>query len=183
MKKHILILTMVLFALSACTSSNDSKKIAMKQNKATLSESELGDAKFAVIAFEGSMMEVQLGQLAQTNASDASVKAFGTTMADDHTRGNNELKAIATRKNITLPTTIGEKHQKEYNDLAKKTGSDFDKEYMDMMVEDHEKDIKLFEKEANEGKDEELKMWASMTLATLRKHLEMAKGTESMVKK
>jgi putative membrane protein len=54
---------------------------------------------------------------------------------------------------------------------------------MDMMVEDHEKDIKLFEKEANEGKDEELKMWASMMLATLRKHLEMAKGTESMVKK
>lgn len=183
MKKIILFFAIILATLNSCSSSNDSKKIAMKQNEATLPESMHDDAKFAVVAFEGGMMEVQLGQLAQTNASSEMVKAFGRTMMDDHNRTNNELKAIATRKNITLPATLGDRHQKHYNDLAKKSGTDFDKDYMEMMVENHEKDINLFEKEANEGKDEELKMWASLTLPILRHHLEMAKGTQSMVKK
>jgi putative membrane protein len=140
------------------------------------------DFKFAVNAADGGMAEVKLGELAAKNASDKSVKEFGKKMVADHTKAGNELKALAQKKNITLPEKISDKYQKTYDDLAKKTGADFDKAYMDDMVSDHKTDVSDFESEANSGKDAELKSWANKTLPTLRHHLEMAKSTYDKVK-
>ena len=52
--------------------------------------------------------------------------------------------------------------------LTSKTGNDFDQAFARMGVEDHEKDIKEFEKEANSGSDPDVKSWAIKTLPTLK---------------
>jgi putative membrane protein len=58
----------------------------------------------------------------------------------------------------------------------------FDKDYMAAMVKDHEKDVAEFEKEAKDGSDPDVKAWASKTLPTLKKHLELAKAAQAKVK-
>ena len=63
--------------------------------------------------------------------------------------------------------------------LKAKSGAAFDKAYVDMMVKDHEKDVKEFEKEANNGKDEQIKGFASETLPVLKEHLEKIKSIQS----
>jgi putative membrane protein len=73
-----------------------------------------------------------------------------------------------------LPDVMSEKRQKNYYDLDQKKGAEFDKGYMDQMVKDHKDDIDKFEKEAENGKDAEIKSWAAGKLATLRHHLEEA---------
>jgi putative membrane protein len=139
------------------------------------------DDTFAMHAASGGMAEVKLGQLAQKNASSEAVKSFGKRMVDDHSKANDQLKAVAASNNITLPTTMNTSDRATYNRLAKLTGAEFDKAYMNDMVMDHEKDISEFKREANAGKKEEIKSFAAQTLPTLESHLKEAKSVDSQV--
>src|SRR3954471_11179493 len=65
------------------------------------------------------MAEVELGRLAADKASNADVKKFGQRMVDDHTKANDELKMIASSKNITLPTAVDAKHKATADRLSK----------------------------------------------------------------
>ncbi len=133
------------------------------------------DESFYKSAAEGGMSEVELGQLAQQKGSSAAVKDFGAMMVKDHGAANEKLKAIAAQKGVELPTSpsLGQKATKAKLDVL--TGETFDKSYIKGMVEDHEKDIKEFEKEAKQGKDADAKAFATATLPTLRTHLQHAK--------
>lgn len=133
------------------------------------------DEEFAMKAAEGGMMEVMMGELAQKNGASGEVKDFGKMMVTDHSKANDELKALAAQKNINLPSTLGNEKQDKYNDLAKKTGKDFDKDYIDLMVKDHEHDIDEFQEEADKGNDPDIKAFAAKTLPTLQHHYDRIK--------
>jgi putative membrane protein len=141
--------------------------------KSTISGS---DSKFVTEAAQGGMAEVELGRLAAEKASSADVKKFGQRMVDDHTKAGDQLKQVAAQKNITLPTGVGSKNQAEINKLSKLGGADFDHAYMRLMVQDHRKDVAEFRKEANSGKDADVKNFASNTLPTLEDHLKNAES-------
>jgi len=141
------------------------------------------DQKFAEEAAAGGMAEVEAGKLAQSKASAAPVKAFAEQMVADHTKANDQLKQMAMSKGITLPATPDRSHARALEKAGKLDGAKFDREYMDMMVSDHKKTVSLFEKEAKNGKDPELKSFASTMLPDLQKHLQMAQTTEKDLKK
>ncbi len=136
------------------------------------------DADFAVKAANGGMAEVQMGQMAEQKATNPEVKAFGAKMVTDHTKANDKMMALAKQKNITLPTAVNNDEQKKMDDLSKKTGKDFDKAYVKEMVDDHDKDVKEFEKEAKDGKDADIKSFAATTLPTLKMHQTMIKAID-----
>jgi putative membrane protein len=186
MKKNtwnILLIGILFISFSCGNKKDDSKDVAENQNEEKFDDTNLEkDTEFAVNAADGGLYEVQLGQLAVANASSEQVKKFGQSMIDDHGKANEELKTTAQQKNISIPSALSEKKQKKYDDLAQKKGADFDKDYIDMMVSDHKDDIDAFEKEAKDGKDPDLKAWASNKLPTLRHHLEMAKEAQDALK-
>jgi len=132
------------------------------------------DKKFVMEAATGGMAEVQLGQLASEKASNADVKAFGQRMVTDHTKANEELKAVASKQSIDLPTSLDSKHQATMDKLSKLSGDAFDKAYMKEMVKDHDMDVKEFQKEAQNGQDSAIRDFASKTLPTLQEHQKMA---------
>ena len=160
----------------------DSAEVAEDQNEETVDNKKEDDAEFAVEAADAGLLEVQLGTMALTKASSPEVKQFAQKMVDDHTSANNELKALAQQKNITLPTTMGNEHQRKYDNFNDKTGEDFDKEYIDQMVKDHKEAIDEFEDQAEEGNDPELKSWASSKLTALRHHLTEAERIQEALK-
>jgi putative membrane protein len=163
--------------------ADDSTEVAEDQNEKKFDDTNLeDDTEFAVDAANAGMAEVQLGQLAQSNASSPAVKKFAQMMIDDHSKANDELKGVAMKKNITLPSSINDKMKKKYDDLTEKKGEDFDKDYIDLMVSDHKDVISSFEKEADKGKDPDLKTWASEKLTALRHHLDMAEQTKNELK-
>lgn len=139
------------------------------------------DTTFAMKAAQGGMAEVKLGQLAVDKASNPDVKQFGQRMVDDHSKANDQLKSICSAENMTPPTDLDAKDQATYDKLSKLSGPAFDKAYIKDMVKDHEMDIKEFQKEANTGKDPQLKQFASTTLPTLHSHLSDAKSAEAKV--
>ena len=179
---------MMMWGFTACNSSSDNTDDSSTADSAVMSSDTVSDAmdedtEFMNEAASGGMMEVELGQLAANKAVSADVKKFAKMMVDDHTKANNELKSLAAQKGITLPAMLMEKHQKMVNDLTAKTGKEFDKEYMNMMVDDHKEDIDAFEKAAEKGNDADLKAFAAKTIPTLKQHLEMAEKTEKITDK
>lgn len=130
------------------------------------------DNDFAVKAANGGMLEMEAARLAREKAQNSEVKAFAAMIMSDHQKANEELKALAGRKNITLPARLGEDEQKHVDELAKLSGAEFDKKYVELMVEDHEDDVKLFKKAADDADDADLKAFAAKTLPTMQKHLE-----------
>jgi putative membrane protein len=139
------------------------------------------DLAFAKKAAEGGLMEVQLGELAQQQAKGEQVVEFGQRMVQDHGQANEKLRAIAEEKGIQLPQELPEDAQQKYEELQQLSDAEFDQAYMDEMVKDHEKDIELFEQQADAGQDPDLRAFAEETLPTLREHLELAKEVQSQV--
>jgi putative membrane protein len=129
------------------------------------------DQSFYDNAAEGGIAEVELGKLAQEKGTSAAVKEFGAMMVKDHSAANMKLKAVAAKKGVELPTKPGMMQMATKTKLEVLSGGTFDKSYIRGMVDDHQKDIALFEKEAKEGKDADAKAFATATLPTLRTHL------------
>jgi len=137
--------------------------------------------KFSSAAAEGGLTEVELGRLAVQRASNPAVKTFGQQMIEDHSRANNELKTIATKKNIVLPTDLNSDQKSMMEKLSKLSGAEFDKQYMSDMVKDHEADAKEFENQANKGTDADIKAFAAKTLPIIQRHLQMARDVANQV--
>lgn len=146
-----------------------------ESGKASAKSSMAADSRFAKEAAQGGMAEVKLGQLAQDKGSNDAVKSFGKRMVDDHSKAGEKLKEAASKENVTLPTEISAEDQAIYDRLSKLSGAAFDRAYAKDMVKDHQTDVAAFQKEANGGKSESLKSFASDTLPTLQDHLKEAK--------
>ena len=165
------LITIACIGLSgAALAQNPKSKSDSNSNKAKASTLSSADKAFIKDAAKGGMMEVAMGRVAEKNASDSEVKNFGARMVKDHSKANEDLKAIAKEENVGWPT------EKE----AGKWKSD--KDYMDTMVKDHEKDLAAFEKEGKEGSDPDLKSFASKTAKVVGKHLDMAKEIKGKLK-
>jgi putative membrane protein len=140
------------------------------------------DADFIKDAAQGGMLEVELGKMAQDKATNSQVKDFGKRMQQDHSKANAELKKLAADKGVDVPTILDKKHQGMVDKFAKLSAADFDRKYMGDMVSDHKDDVKKFQKQADKGKDADLKKWAGQTLPTLKEHLQLAQSTDQQVK-
>jgi putative membrane protein len=168
--------------LPSFSQKKDSKKEADKANEKKFEDTHMEkDADFVVKAANDGMYEVQVAALAKTNASSEKVKELAEKMIKDHSKANEELKMIAAKKNITIPEKLSDKRQKDFDDLTKLKGADFDKKYAKGMVGDHKDAIDLFQKEADKGMDGELKAWAAGKIDTLKHHLHMAEEVRDLV--
>jgi putative membrane protein len=140
------------------------------------------DSAFMRQAAMANMAEVALGQAAAKNAASGDVKQFAQRMVDDHSKALDELKSLASKKSVTLPTELDAKHKGVGDKLSKQQGAAFDTAYMSHMVSAHAEAVGLFEREAKSGKDPDAKAWAEKTLPTVKEHHKMAQDVRAKVK-
>ncbi len=186
MKKYLTIGLLLALCIAACENrqqNKDPKDLAEDQNEARFDNTQIeDDAEFAVKAADGGMMETELGRLAQTKAVHKEVKDFGAMMIADHTGANKELQSLAQIRNISLPATLSKDKQKKYDELHSKQASEFDREYISFMIKDHKEDIEDFREQSKEGKDAELRNWATSKIPTLEHHLAEAQRIDSLLR-
>ncbi len=137
------------------------------------------DVTFANRAAMGGLAEVQAAQLARQKAASADVKQFASQMDKDHTTANIELTALAKSKQMTLPTSPDSAHQAMAQEVSKMSGAQFDRQYMQGQVTDHETTVALFQQEASSGQDPQLKAFAQKYLPILQHHLQMAQSIKT----
>src|SRR5207244_1610464 len=136
---------------------------SLSDNKAERGELSKKDYKFAREASQGSLLEVKLGELAKQKAVNTTVQQFGDQMIKDHSKANDQLKQIISKKGAMLPDQLTRREESELEHLQKLSGKDFDKAYADRMVKDHKKDIKEFQDATKNADDPELKEFAQKT--------------------
>jgi putative membrane protein len=138
-----------------------------------------GDRRFVSKAAEGGMDEVSLAQLAAQRASNSEVRTFAQKLVDDHSKVNSELMQIATQKSVNVDKDNDQ--SRAYKRLAKKSGAEFDQEFVEHMIDDHERDIKMFEKASTDAKDSEVRSFAAKHVDHLRQHLQTAQNLRQTV--
>lgn len=137
------------------------------------------DKTFAQQADQINMTEARLGEIAQMNAENPAVKAYGRLMTYDHNRlnhGLHGLRHVVQHEGVSLTRHLDQQHREEVNHLSQLKGSAFDQAFMQAMVEGHEKVVSYFEHEGNRVQDPQLKSWATDTLPILQQHLALAKA-------
>src|SRR5690606_25413694 len=180
MKRLIPLVLGLAFVAYGCNNEADSVDAADSANEANMNRdmapmADEASADFLVRAADGGLSEVEAGKLGQEKATNAKVKSFASMMVNDHTAANDKVKSLAASRNINLPNAPSAENAKKVEDLSKKSGAEFDREFMKMTVDDHEKTIDLFEKASGNVNDTEIKAFADNTLPKLKEHLESAK--------
>jgi putative membrane protein len=164
------LLGLLCFAGGAKAAEKSKADMPAKKNETPAVTLSAKDKAFMMKAAKGGAMEVEWGKWAAQNGQNADVKKFGNRMVTDHSKAGNELMALAGKKGVKLP-------------VSKVSGKwKSDKDYMDMMVKDHQEDWNEFRAEAKDGTDPDLKKWAGDTSKMIQKHLELAKKTQSKLK-
>jgi putative membrane protein len=136
-------------------------------------------SEFLQQAAIGNMAEVRMGMIARNRASDPAVRDFGDQMVQDHSQAIDQLRDMARDKGWPLPGTLDTEHRMAIQRLRSRSGDDFDRLYMRMMVRDHQEDVAMFRDYARNGDDPDLRAWARETLPTLYRHRQLAWQTSS----
>jgi putative membrane protein len=198
-KSFFILLSLALFVgcNSKNSSSTSSNKDSTSLSSANSAELRSGDSAlhasnakwdlakekdFVQKAAMGGMMEVELGKAAQARAMSQDVKGFGKMMVTDHSAANKKLKDAVTALQWTVPSVLDKDGKDEVDNLKKKSGKDFDSDYVSMMVDDHQKDVKEFEDAQEKISTPDLKTWVENTLPVLRKHLSAIQDIQQKMK-
>jgi len=137
------------------------------------------DSNFLAKALVSNNEDMQLLQAGIDKGTNSDLKMQAKMMQKDHNKIIDGLKTTGTRLSYPLPVTDDGDAMKIMDKLNNKDkGNDWDKKWVDEVVDKHEKEIKTFERAENDVKDPQIKEMIVATLPTLRSHLEMAKGLQ-----
>lgn len=136
------------------------------------------DLEFIKRATISGMLEVRANEAALKRTLTAEEQTFVKQLISDHQKANDELASIAKRKGVTVPTALPEDEQEKLTKMAGIKDKDFNEEFLEHQISCHKKSIDLYEDQAEDGKDADLRAFAAKTLPTLKGHLETAKRLE-----
>lgn len=98
-----------------------------------------GDQDFVQDVSRMNAAEIDISRLAVDKASSPDVKKFAQMAVDDHTAAGDKLSGVAVQNSIDAPATVDDSHRSLHDKLAGKQGLDFDRDYIDAMIDDHQK--------------------------------------------
>jgi putative membrane protein len=133
------------------------------------------DKTFIQQAGAGSLAEVELGQLAEQKAATPAIREFGRWMATDHSLANKWLSSLLQEEHENAQPTLTAEQRQLRQKLEGLSGAQFDQQYIEHMVQDHEKTVPLFEKEAREGHNPAVRTFAESLTPVIQQHLAEAK--------
>jgi putative membrane protein len=141
------------------------------------------DQEFLAWAINDNMAEVKFGEKAVKNASDKDVRKFAQTMIDDHTKQRDALLKQAKAMKMGVVAGASKEGREEAAKLSRLSGLDYDREYINFMVEGHEKALGVYETWAKKAKDSELRELAAKAVPVVKEHLRMARELQTRLKK
>jgi putative membrane protein len=173
------------FCLAECDRNRnpDPVKSAEESNNAKFDKAGEEDAQYVVNAYSDGLFEIRMAERIKDRASTSDVKELANSMITSHSKLNDDLAALAQRKQISLPQDLTAAQQSEIDRIAEKSGRDVDVAYVDKLVSMHKDAISLFEKVSANGNDPEIRTQFNAALPELRHHVDMAMNVQDRLKK
>jgi putative membrane protein len=175
-----------MMAISSCGNASQqagSKESAEEHNDAKFADKAAEkDAQYLVDAYNLGLYEIEASQHAKQKASRADVKNIASEMITVHGKLNTSIEALAGKKLVSLQKGLSQDQLEEIKKCGSKDKSKYDQEYIDQLIKDHEKAIKMSEEAAEKGEDAEVRNLFNGALPELRQHLEMAMAAKDKIK-
>jgi putative membrane protein len=128
-------------------------------------------SEFIIESVDARLMDLEEGKVAMQRSTSKNLKEYGDLMIKDQSRMLEELKIIAERKQVKLPSNLSQEKAEGLADLKKEHGESFDKKFIKMMILDHKRDVRKFER-ATKSNDADVKLFATKYLPVVQSHLE-----------
>jgi putative membrane protein len=178
MNRSLVLVATLLCATGGASMAQDT---ATSAQSATKEQSNAAAKQFVEQAGSSGLAEVEMGELGVKKATSGQVKAFAKQIVADHTKANEELLTAIKGKGVQVPSSRSSMHKATVEKFQQQDkGKNFDRDYMEQMVEDHKADVQLFEAAADdENLDLDLRSYAKRVLPTLRDHLKQAQTIQS----
>jgi putative membrane protein len=140
------------------------------------------DDNFLIKAAAADNAEIQTSKLADSRASTQQIKDFAAQVVKDHEKSADRLAKVIKNRKVAIVSGLEKENRDQIDRLSKVRGDQFDREYLHWMVMTHTNAISMFENEAKNGKDAEIRSFADETLPTLREHLKRAEELAKTLK-
>lgn len=127
------------------------------------------------------MAQVELGQLAIQKSSSDDVKTFAQRIVEDRSRLNEQFSHLAQSMQLNTPKKISKKNQELLAKLQSLNGSDFDKEYVKVMLKENREEDMAFLRESQNAASSKLKAIATQAEAMIHEHKVMAENLAKTV--
>lgn len=133
------------------------------------------DLEFLQEAAAGHNAEIQLGKLAQVKGTSADVKSLADRLVKDHDAAYADLAKLLKNRKIAIVSGLEWQNRDDAKKLLALSGDQFDRVYVETMVRHHEKAETMYDHQAKNGKQEDIKTYAANTLPGIRQHLKEAR--------
>jgi putative membrane protein len=124
---------------------------------------------------QSSLNEIEAGQAAESKAQSTEVKEFAKKMQTEHNRMLDELKSLAQAKGVALPRSASARDMAQMKMMGRASGADFDRQYMEHMLKDHQKHAQETGELAAKAKDPQFRAAVQQANAKIKEHLELAR--------
>jgi putative membrane protein len=131
------------------------------------------DQAFVQKVAKGNEAEIEMAKMAEDKAQNREVKDYASMLERDHSAALDNLRDLAQKANVTLDTAPPAEKASMSNKLDAASGTQFDREYINTMIEEHRNNIAEFERMQSSATGE-LKAFIDKTLPTMREHLAKA---------
>jgi putative membrane protein len=166
-----LVVSLWLALVPPAFAGDEAKSDMMKPSKAMQAVMDDDTKGFFETAASANQFEIEASRIASQQATDPALKEFAAKMIKDHSQAGAELQALARKKNTTTDTALLRRHEAMLKDLKnEKPGKAFDDEYRDKMITSHKEAVSLFDEQARDGKDPDVKAFAAKLLPKLQAH-------------
>ena len=137
------------------------------------------DKDFVLQAEKDSIQERVLGRMAQEQSQNDAVKDYGKMLVKDHSDALKKLVDLMNKNGMAQPKGLPEERSEAVKKLQGLSGPAFDKEFLNMMVTNHQKAINEFRHQAATAQNADVRDYAKSVLPTLEKHLKDAEDLQS----
>ncbi len=134
------------------------------------------DKEFLEKSSQGNVTEVETAKLALKKSGNPDVRAFAQKMIKDHQMMGKQMAPFIAKAGLKSSVSLNTEHQHLYNKLNEASGTDFDKQYVEAMVKDHQEDLKDFHEEGNSTTDPKLKVAVAKGEQVISQHNQMIDG-------
>ena len=133
------------------------------------------DVDFILNANSTNITQIAMGHAAADKAANPGVHSLADRIAASHVKADQALQLLAAQKHVDLPNRTDIDDHAELADLhARNRGGDFDAQYIQNVIDDHNRMIEMYEAARNESVDPDIRRYADIMLPALRENRDQA---------
>ena len=168
------------FALATCglTACNRERGVqaAGEDRTPTISPAE---QDFTMKAAQAHLAEIDMARIAIQKSDNTDVRDYANMIQSDHTRALQDLAELMNDKNVVQPKKVAPDTQKDIDRMNALTGPEFDREFVNMMVGDHQKAVGMFRDQQAIAQNDDIQKYIDDVLPKIEMHLEKAQTLQS----